>query len=112
VVGTGTGATGWLASLSAGRRASPTLPAPDEAALAWFVREAWPSRATGATLTAGTLGAAEPLTVVCESERLVIFADGVEADRLDVGWGQQLTVAVADRRLHLVVDRAVPASPG
>src|SRR5439155_6173289 len=43
VVGTGTGATGWLASLAGSRRDSPPPPAPEEPALLWFVREAWPS---------------------------------------------------------------------
>lgn len=104
VVGTGTGATGWMASLAHDRRAAPPMPGPGDAALAWFVREAWPSLATGVTLTEGTLGRDDPLTLTCESERLVVFADGLEQDRLEFGWGQQLTVAVAARRLHLVVD--------
>jgi hypothetical protein len=103
VVGTGTGATGWLSSISNQRISSPTLPGPGEAALAWFVREAWPSKATGATMTAGRLGPAEPLVLTCESERLVVFADGLEQDRLEVGWGQRLEVTVAERRLHLVI---------
>src|SRR5205814_9496039 len=59
VVGTGTGATGWLASLAGGRRDCPAPPGPDEPALLWFVREAWPSPATGVSLTAGRLGDAE-----------------------------------------------------
>ena len=104
VVGTGTGATGWMASLAHDRRAAPPMPGPGDAALAWFVREAWPSPATGVTLTEGTLGRDDPLTLTCESERLVVFADGLEQDRLEFGWGQQLTVEVAARRLHLVVD--------
>jgi len=104
VVGTGTGATGWMASLAHDRRAAPPMPGPGDAALAWFVREAWPSLATGVTLTEGTLGRDDPLTLTCESERLVVFADGLEQDRLEFGWGQQLTVEVAARRLHLVVD--------
>jgi hypothetical protein len=104
VVGTGTGATGWMASLAHDRREAPPMPGPGDAALAWFVREAWPSLATGVTLTEGTLGRDDPLTLTCESERLVVFADGLEQDRLEFGWGQQLTVAVAARRLHLVVD--------
>jgi hypothetical protein len=103
VVGTGTGATGWMASLAHDRRAAPPMPGPGDAALAWFVREAWPSLATGVTLTEGTLGRDDPLTLTCESERLVVFADGLEQDRLELGWGQQLTVAVAARRLHLVM---------
>jgi hypothetical protein len=102
VVGTGTGATGWLKSLAGGRRGAPSAPAPDEPTLLWFVREAWQSPATGASLTAGRLAQEERLTLVCESERLVVFADGVEQDRLELGWGQQLSIGLAERRLHLV----------
>jgi NAD kinase len=102
VVGTGTGATGWVGSIAA-ERGSRGLPAPEDASLAWFVREAWPSPATGTTLTAGSLRAGEELRLVCESERLVVFADGLESDHLTVTWGQQVTIGLADRRLHLVV---------
>lgn len=102
VVGTGTGATGWCASI-AGERAWPgALPAPEDRSLCWFVREAWPSPATGVSLTAGTLAADERLRLVCESEQLVVFADGLEPDHLTVGWGQQVTVGLADRHLLLV----------
>lgn len=103
VVGTGTGATGWIASLASERGAAGPLPGPEERSLAWFVREAWPSPSTGTTLTSGTLGADERLRMVCESEQLTVFADGVESDHLTVTWGQQVTIGLADRRLHLVV---------
>ncbi|MGH3659655.1 MAG: hypothetical protein ACRDUA_23655, partial [Micromonosporaceae bacterium] len=103
VVGTGTGATGWCASLAAQRTGAPPLPAPEADTLCWFVREAWPSPATGTTLTAGTLGAAESLELTCESERLVAFADGLESDHVPLVWGQRLTLGVAGRRLRLVV---------
>lgn len=102
VVGTGTGATGWLRSLAGGRVEAPAPPRPEEPALIWFVREAWPSPATGASLTNGRLADGERLTVVCESERLVVFADGLEQDRLELGWGQQIAIGLSDRRLHLV----------
>jgi hypothetical protein len=102
VVGTGTGATGWLKSLAGGRAQAPPPPRPDEPALLWFVREAWSSPATGASLTAGRLAAGERLTLACESERLVVFADGLEQDRLELGWGQQVSVGLAARHLHLV----------
>jgi NAD kinase len=103
VIGTGTGATGWVASIARERGRRRPLPAPEEASLTWFVREAWPSPATGTSLTAGTLNGGERLRLVCESERLVAFADGLESDHLTVTWGQQVTIGLADHHLHLVV---------
>jgi hypothetical protein len=103
VAGTGTGATGWCSSIARERSGAPELPGPREAALCWFVREAWPSPATGATLTSGRLAAGERLELTCEGERLVVFADGLEADRLELSWGQRLSIGVAERRLNLVV---------
>jgi len=91
IVGTGTGSTGWCASL-AHDRSITDLPAPTDPQLAWFVREAWPSRATGVSLTAGQLAPGEMLTVRVESDELVAFGDGIESDRLEVSWGQELAV--------------------
>lgn len=102
VVSTGTGATGWAASISRDRGAHVVLPAPGEAALAWFVREAWPSPATRTTLTAGLLGPGHLLRVVVESDELVVFGDGQEADRLVATWGQLVTVSTSARTLRLV----------
>jgi hypothetical protein len=102
VVGTGTGATGWCSSIARQRSDAPVLPEPDEAALCWFVREAWPSPATGVSLTAGRLSADERLELASEGERLVVFADGLEPDRLELAWGQRVSVGVAARRLRLV----------
>ncbi len=67
------------------------------------MREAWPSPATGTTLTQGMLRADESLEVVSASDRLVCFGDGIEADALSLSWGQRLSVAVSDVRLRLVV---------
>jgi hypothetical protein len=103
VVGTGTGATGWCASIARERSGAPPLPGVDETALCWFVREAWPSPATGVRLTAGRLAAGERLELVSEGERLVAFADGLETDHLALAWGQRLTLAAAGKRLRLVV---------
>ncbi|WP_426511957.1 hypothetical protein ACPPVO_15800 [Dactylosporangium sp. McL0621] len=103
VVGTGTGATGWCSSIALERADPPELPEPQAAEVCWFVREAWPSPATGATLTAGRLTRDERLELACEGERLVVFADGLEADRLELAWGQRVSIGVAQRRLNLVV---------
>ncbi|GAB4087132.1 NAD(+)/NADH kinase [Myceligenerans cantabricum] len=100
VVGTGTGATGWCASL-AHDRGGRRLPVPDAPALAWFVREAWPSPVTGASLTDGVLGPDDEVSLTVRSDRLVVFGDGVEADRLEAGWGQAVRIGLADRRLRL-----------
>jgi hypothetical protein len=77
------------------------LPGPTAGELAWFVREAWESPTTGATLTAGLLGAGSVLTVTGEREG-VVFGDGIEDDRLTVDWGQRVTIGAADQRLRLV----------
>jgi hypothetical protein len=103
VAGTGTGATGWCSSIARQRPDAPPLPGPEEAALSWFVREAWPSPATGVALTSGRLGADEWLELSSESERLVVFADGLEGDRLDLSWGQRVRVGVSARHLNLAV---------
>ena len=101
VVGTGTGATGWCASIARQRADAPDLPGPEEPALCWFVREAWPSPATGVTLTSGRLVRGQTLVLTSEGESAVVFADGVEADHLTLAWGQRVTIEVATRRLHL-----------
>lgn len=101
IVSTGTGATGWCRSVWQARRSDVVLPQPAEPRLAWFVREAWPSPATGTGLVEGELSGAE-LTVDVESDRLVAFGDGIESDALTLSWGQRVSVRVAEQRLRLV----------
>jgi NAD kinase len=102
IVATGTGATGWCRSAWLKRKSSLVLPAPAQRRLSWFVREAWPSPATGTALTEGSLAGGQALTVSAESDRLVLFGDGVEADAVPLTWGQTATVRLADRSLNLL----------
>jgi hypothetical protein len=66
------------------------------------VREAWPSPATGTDVVEGELGPDESLRLVAETDGLVVFGDGIEADRLIVAWGQAIEVRLARRSLRLV----------
>lgn len=102
IVGTGTGATGWCASIARERASSSELPGPQERQLCWFVREAWPSPATGVALTAGTISAGQRLELTVESEQLVCFADGIESDHMSLAWGQRVVVGLAEQHLTLV----------
>jgi hypothetical protein len=100
LVGTGTGSTGWCRSAWQERHSPLRLPGATDPALCWFVREAWPSPATGTSYTEGLLTATDSLLVTAESD-LVIFGDGIESDTLSVGWGQRVEISVAEVHLHL-----------
>ena len=100
IVSTGTGATGWCRSVWVQRRSQVRLPGPTEPRLAWFVREAWPSPATGTGLVEGEL--VTELTVDIESDRLVAFGDGIESDALTLSWGQRVSMRLARQQLRLV----------
>ncbi|MEU8792501.1 hypothetical protein [Streptomyces sp. NPDC048643] len=102
LVGTGTGASGWLRSVWQERGGGPALPGPTDPRLLWFVREAWPSPATGTSLVAGELSAAGRLCLTVESDRLIVFGDGMEGDAVELTWGQTVRVGVAGVRLRLV----------
>ncbi|HJP77331.1 MAG TPA: hypothetical protein VJ914_23890 [Pseudonocardiaceae bacterium] len=101
LVGTGTGATGWCGSVWQERHSRLALPGPEERRLLWFVREAWPSPGTSTASTEGELTGA-PLTVEVESDQLVAFGDGIESDAIQLGWGQRLTLGLAEQTLCLV----------
>ncbi|MGW2782241.1 hypothetical protein ACWC3X_13485 [Streptomyces populi] len=102
LVGTGTGATGWLRSVWQERGGALPLPGPTDERLLWFVREAWPSPATGTSLVAGELTASGKLSLTVESDRLIVFGDGMEGDAVELVWGQTVHVGVAGVRLRLV----------
>lgn len=101
IVSTGTGATGWCQSVWRQTHSRLVLPEPSELRLVWFVREPWPSPVTGTTLGEGELLAAASLRIVAETDGLVVFGDGIESDRLTLGWGQQVEIRLAARTLRL-----------
>jgi hypothetical protein len=101
IVSTGTGATGWCRSVWQQTRSGLVLPEPSESRLVWFVREPWPSPATGTSLREGELDAGSSLRIVAETDGLVVFGDGIESDRLTLGWGQDVSIRIATRSLRL-----------
>ncbi len=104
VVATGTGATGWARSIAGARKDAPPLPLPGDQRLAFFVREAFPSGRTGTSMTAGLVEAGRPLCLRSEmNEDGVVFGDGIEEDRIELPFGVEVSVAVAETRLRLLV---------
>jgi hypothetical protein len=104
IVATGTGSSGWARSIVTQRGIGEAMPTPTEQRLAWFVREPWPSVASGAALNFGWVDAKEPLRVVSEmGEGGVIFADGIESDCIEFASGQSVQIGIAAQRLNLVV---------
>ncbi len=104
IVATGTGATGWARSIARQKAAAVELPRPIDERLVFFVREPFPSRASGTSIEQGVLSRGESLLVASEMNELgTVFGDGIEDDRLDFGWGMRLTVGVATTQLNLVV---------
>jgi NAD kinase len=103
IVATGTGATGWAASLHLEHHSTLTLPTPEQPELAFFVREPWPSPTTGTSLTEGTLTRGQQLVITNQRpEGTVLFGDGIEADRLHLDWGQRACIEIAHQQLHLL----------
>lgn len=104
IVTTGTGATGWARSVHRERHSGIELPDPEEQRMAFFVREAWPSVATGIRITEGNLLPGETLKVTSEMNSAgVIFGDGIEDDFLRFDWGTTAEVRIAGRRLEMVI---------
>lgn len=103
IVASGTGATGWARSImeATGRTFRLT---PEERAVAFFVREPFPSVSTGTGIRAGKL-TRHPLSVTSRmNSGGVVFADGIERDFLAFDWGRRVEVGAASRALTLVID--------
>lgn len=102
IVATGTGATGWAKSIAHDRAHAPALPGPLEPALAFLVREAWASVTSGDSLTDGRIGVGEALRVTSEmNEGGTVFGDGIEADRLELPFGQTVELGCAEQSMRL-----------
>ncbi len=107
IVATGTGATGWALSISRATGVAIDL-RPDDKAAVFLAREPWPSIATGVGIASGRIAAGDILLLVSRmNEGGVVFADGMEQDRLPFGWGAALSVQVAEQRLRLVPSERV-----
>jgi NAD kinase len=101
IIASGTGTTGWARSIMEASGTHIALGI-EEQALGWFVREPFPSRATGTAMRAGKLNS-RPLEIMSRMNAGgVVFADGIEQDHLDFGWGSRLTISVAQQQLLLV----------
>ena len=87
------GATGWQVPLT-----------PHDRAFGYFVREPFPSVATGTSVRAGRIEAAASIEIVSRlNEGGAIFADGIEKDFLAFDWGRRAELRVAQEVLNLVI---------
>jgi hypothetical protein len=102
LIGSGSGATGWCRSAWLERHSDLRLPTPEDDSLAWFVREAWPSPATGTACTEGRCEPGQTVEIQVRSDRLVAFGDGIETDALELAWGQSVRITTAEEHLRLV----------
>lgn len=103
ICATGTGSTGWTRSIVNQRGLRMELPAPEEARLAWFVREPFPSVSTGTSLDHGFVDAKTPLSLISEmGEGGALFADGIEPDRIELPSGCDVKLGIAETRLRLI----------
>ncbi|HEX6902810.1 MAG TPA: hypothetical protein VF789_24055 [Thermoanaerobaculia bacterium] len=104
ICSTGTGSTGWARSISLQRDCAGRLPKPEDRRLFWMVREPFPSVDTQTTLSLGGLRYNQVLELRSEmAEGGVIFADGIEADRVEFLFGHVVTIGIAPSTLNLVV---------
>ncbi|KQT81929.1 hypothetical protein ASG51_19390 [Methylobacterium sp. Leaf465] len=102
IVASGTGLTGWARSIGEATHLTVGIGA-EEAAVGYWVREPFPSVATGTTLRAGRLAGAALAVTSRMNEGGVVFADGIEQDFLAFDWGRRVDLGPADRTLTLVV---------
>ena len=102
IVATGTGLTGWAKSIMTATKRNFSF-APDEPRAAYFAREPWPSRISGAKISAGEIGRKSRFHLTSQmNEGGVIFADGIEQDFLAFNWGSEVQIGIAEKQLNMV----------
>jgi NAD kinase len=102
IVASGTGATGWARSIMEAT-STPIALTPGDHVLGYFVREPFPSIASGTSIRAGLLVEGKALAVTSRlNDGGAIFADGIEQDFLTFDWGRRVEVRVAKETLNLV----------
>ncbi|MCJ2072755.1 hypothetical protein MKK75_28850 [Methylobacterium sp. J-030] len=102
IVASGTGLTGWARSISEATHLSVEVGI-EEAAFGYWVREPFPSVATGTDLRGGKF-TGSPLTVVSRmNEGGVVFSDGIEQDFVAFDWGRCVMITPASQSLNLVL---------
>lgn len=102
IVASGTGLTGWARSIGEATQLILGI-GTEEAAVGYWVREPFPSLATGTTLRAGKLDRVALAVTSRMNEGGVVFADGIEQDFLAFDWGRRVELGPAVRALSLVV---------
>jgi hypothetical protein len=102
ICATGTGSTGWAKSIAKSRKSKLKLPAPTDPTLVFFVREAWPSKSTGADVVEGLVPAGSTLVLTGEMNGGgVLFGDGIEQDAVEWPFARVVTLSRAATPLFL-----------
>jgi NAD kinase len=102
IVASGTGMSGWARSIALATGNTQGL-APTDPAVAYFAREPWPSPATGTRLSSGRIDRQQRLELTSRmNEGGVIFADGIETDRMEFSWGMTVHIRPSEHTLDLV----------
>ncbi|MFH1098779.1 MAG: sugar kinase [Candidatus Uhrbacteria bacterium] len=110
LIATGVGSTGWMRAAVTGAQAivagasKVAIPfAWDTPQLLFVVREPFPSKATGATITTGVIRKGEELVIASEMpEGGAIFADGVVEDAIEFNAGTTVRIGIAPKTAQLI----------
>jgi NAD kinase len=101
IVASGTGATGWARSIMDATHARITLNI-GERAVAYLVREPFPSISTGTAIRAGKVESGAVAVTSRMNDGGIIFADGIEQDFVTFDWGRTVELYPAAQALELV----------